>query len=523
MARPAREERRRVAQSQSPLLLRRSARLREHTAANHQDWLQRRHLPSPSPSTPEKPLAQKKRRRGEPGEVEREHKRTRVNPEHHQQSDSLPRERVAHWVQTFTWPSSTMQNPAVALSVSTSTKRRSSSTHHSERQQRLEQNGIYMKTSALLQRASKQLCNDLLVGDRSPDQHPWYPVERTNEVLERLHVLNEARLQRDVTPWLVPSAEHLYFSGCAELGHVGEEIQAEWKRCEPMGVSRPKPDFVVGLQRSAFEDEELCKLENYATPPRPFLFTPNLSFPFLVCEAKTGQIGIDQADSQNIHSASVAVRAIFRLYSAAYGRDHEKTQGLLGRILVFSVSHNNRLVNLYGHYAVASNSKDGKDGTTEGLEYFRLTMHDGKDRYKAYNFIRNVYDEFALEHLRRIQDAVAQLPTPEKRTGLSFATSDLAVNDDGSQQDSELMSSQDDSGFKTPGEPASVSLRQENRKIRKQMDNLLLQLQEQRKESNKLLTQLEEQRKDSEQQRKESKEQLDRLLAMVTGSKRSES
>ncbi|TKA72809.1 hypothetical protein B0A55_09527 [Friedmanniomyces simplex] len=409
-----------------------------------------------------------------------------------------------------------MQNPAVALSVSTSTKRRSSSTHHSERQQRLEQNGIYMKTSALLQRASKQLCNDLLAGDRSPDQHPWYPVERTNEVLERLHVLNEARLQRDVTPWLVPSAEHLYFSGCAELGYIGEEIQAEWKRCEPMGGSRPKPDFVVGLQRSAFEDEELCKLENYATPQRPFLFTPNLSFPFLVCEAKTGQIGIDQADSQNIHSASIAVRAVLRLYSAAYGRDHEKTQGLLGRILVFSVSHNNRLVNLYGHYAVASNSKDGKDGTTEGLEYFRydiamfsLTMYDGRDRYKAYNFIRNVYDDFALEHLRRIQDAVAG-----------------------------TVLCDDDSGFKTPGEPASVSLRQENRKIREQMDKLLLQLQEQRKESreqlqrqeqeskgqmDKLLIQVEEQRKDSEQQRKESKEQLDRILAMVTGSKRIDS
>ncbi|KAK0923178.1 hypothetical protein LTR29_018232, partial [Friedmanniomyces endolithicus] len=244
MARPAREGRPRVAQSQSPPLLRRSARLRKHTAANHQDCLKRHHFRSPSPSTPEKPLFQKKRRRGEPDEVEREHKRTRVTPDHHQRSDNLPRERVAHWVKTFTWPKSTKQNTAVAMSASTSTKRRSSSTHYSERQQRLEQNGVYMKTSALLQRASKQLCNDLLTGDRSPDQHPWYPVERTNEVLERLHVLNEARLQRDVTPWLVPSAEHLYFSGCAEFGYIGEEIQAEWKRCEPMGGSRPKPDFV---------------------------------------------------------------------------------------------------------------------------------------------------------------------------------------------------------------------------------------------------------------------------------------
>ncbi|KAK0853120.1 hypothetical protein LTS02_012053 [Friedmanniomyces endolithicus] len=431
------------------------------------------------------------------------------------------------------------------MSASTSTKRRSSSTHHSERQQRLEQNGIYMKTSALLQKASKHLCNTLLMGDRSPSQHPCYPVERTDEVLERLHLLNEARLQRDVTPWLVPSAEHLYFSGCAELGDIGEEIQAEWVRCESMGASKPKPDFAVGLQRSAFNDGELSKLENHATPQAPFLFTPNLAFPFLICEAKTGQIGLDKADTQNIHSASIAVRAILKLYNAAYGSDHEKTQALLGRILVFSVSHNNQLVNLYGHYAVASSSNNRTDGTAEELEYFRygiamfsLTMYEGRDRYKAYNFIRNVYDNFASEHLARIRDAVGQFPSLAQRTGLSFTTSDLAVDDGDSQQDSDVTVSQGDSGFKPPAEPASVSLRHENRKIREQMDKLLLQLQKQREDSEqqrkegkeklqrqeqeskgqteKLLKQLEEQRKDS-------KEQLDRLLAMLTGSKRSKS
>jgi len=197
------------------------------------------------------------------------------------------------------------------------------------------------------------------------------------------------------------------------------------------------------------------------------------------------------------------------------------------------VSHNNLLVNLYGHYAVASSSNDKTDGTAEELEYFRygiamfsLTMHEGRDRYKGYNFIRNVYDNFASDHLRRIRDAVGQLPSLAQQMGLSFTSSDLEIDDDDSQQDSEVTVSQDDSGFKTPGEPASVSLRYENRKIRKQlqrqqqeskgqMDKLLKQLEEQRKDS-------EQQRKESEQQRKESKEQLDRLLAMITGSKRME-
>ncbi|KAK1034964.1 hypothetical protein LTR74_018894, partial [Friedmanniomyces endolithicus] len=135
-----------------------------------------------------------------------------------------------------------------------------------------------------------------------------------------------------------------------------------------MGVSSPKPDFTVGLRRTAFQDDELRKLENYATPQGPFYFTPDLCFPFLMCEAKTGRLGIDQADTQNIHSASIAVRAIFKLYHVAYGADHDRTKALTGQILTFSVSHNNRLVNLYGHYAVAGSINEN---SAESLQFFR--------------------------------------------------------------------------------------------------------------------------------------------------------
>ena len=160
----------------------------------------------------QKPVAQNKRRRRAPDEVGREHNRRRVTADHHERSERLPREPVAHCVETYTWPKSAKRNSAVDMGPETFTKRRSSSTHPSERQQRLEQNGMYMKTSAILERASKQLCNDLLAGVRRLNKHPWYLLERTDEVLECLHVLNEARIQRDVTPWLVPSAEHLSFS-----------------------------------------------------------------------------------------------------------------------------------------------------------------------------------------------------------------------------------------------------------------------------------------------------------------------
>ncbi|KAK1042355.1 hypothetical protein LTR74_018538 [Friedmanniomyces endolithicus] len=345
-----------------------------------------------------------------------------------------------------------------------------------------------MRTSGLLQSASKKLCNDLLAGEHSLDQHPCYPIERTDDVLERIHGLNEARLQRDVTPWVVPSAENLFFSGQKQLDYIGEEIQAEWG---------------------------------------PFYFTPDLCFPFLMCEAKTGRIGIDQADTQNMHSASIAVRAMFKLYHAAYGVDHEKTKMLSGQILTFSVSHNNRLVNLYGHYAIAGSINDK---SAESLQFFRhdiamfsLTMYDGRERYKAYKFIRSLYDKFGPEHLRRIRDAVGQMASPAQRTSLSFAASDMGLDREDSQRDSGDTTSQEDSQFRTPGEPASVSLRKETRRVREQMDVLLQQLEQQRQDGR---DQLEQQRKESrdqlEQQRKESRDkevkmgrQLEQLVNIV--------
>nr|OQO22672.1 hypothetical protein B0A51_16500 [Rachicladosporium sp. CCFEE 5018] len=394
-------------------------------------------------------------------------------------------------------------------------KRKSSSTHHSGKEQRLEQNGIYMKSSTLLQRESKRFCDQLLEGDHEPIGYPCYPVDKIDDVLDRVHGLNEARLQRDVTPWVVPSAENLFFSGVAGLDGIGEEINAEWVRCEPMGLSRPKPDFTVGLRRSAFRNEELEKLENYGTPQNPFYFTPDLSFPFLICEAKTGRIGIDQADTQNIHSASIATKAIVSLYVAAFGREHEKTKDLLGRVLVFTVSHNNRMVNLYGHYAVAgmNSSDDDGDETVDSYQYFRydiamfsLSMYDGRERFRAYNFVRNLYDRFAPQHLERIREAVGSVQRPVPRTGLSFAASDIGLDEGSSQQGSEAIASQENVVFRTPSEPASASQKRDMANMRGQLDKLLRQLQEQREESKEQL----------EQQRKESKEQLEQLTGMIS-------
>ena len=182
-----------------------------------------------------------------------------------------------------------------SVSQDTSRKRKSSSSHRSDRLERMAVNGVFMKSSTLAQKSSKQLCTSLLRGERTPVCWPSFPPEKISDILERLDGLNEGRIQRDVTPWVVPSAENLYYCGEPIDDWIGDEVQAAWTRCATMGSTRPKPDYAAGLQRKAFTHDEIQKLRNYASPLRPFFFTPDLCFPFLICEAKSGEEGLNKA------------------------------------------------------------------------------------------------------------------------------------------------------------------------------------------------------------------------------------
>ena len=158
------------------------------------------------------------------------------------------------------------------MSQEHSSKRKSTSLHQSDRLRRLAEYGVYMRASALIQKPSKDLCRSFLTGDRIPGQYPCYPPDQIPNVLERIQSLNEGRLQRDITPWLVPSAENLGFSGQAVPDYIGEEIQADWIRCATMGSTRPKLDYTAGLLRTAFTNDEIEKLQNYASFEKPFFF-----------------------------------------------------------------------------------------------------------------------------------------------------------------------------------------------------------------------------------------------------------
>lgn len=70
-------------------------------------------------------------------------------------------------------------------------------------------------------------------------------------------------------------------------------------------------------------------------------------FLFLTCEVKCGDQGLNVADRQNMHSASVAVRGIVDLY-----RRLNRQKELYRIILAFSISHDNQAERIYGHFAL---------------------------------------------------------------------------------------------------------------------------------------------------------------------------
>lgn len=47
------------------------------------------------------------------------------------------------------------------------------------------------------------------------------------------------------------------------------------------------------------------------------------------------------------------------------------------------------------------------------IDSFDLTNKSGEDRWKAYNFVRKLYDHFVPIHLKRIRDAVVILSKPK--------------------------------------------------------------------------------------------------------------
>jgi hypothetical protein len=96
---------------------------------------------------------------------------------------------------------------------------------------------------------------------------------------------------------------------------------------------------------------------------------------------------------------TLAVRGIVKLFRAVKREDEVNR-----KILAFSVSYDDQSVRIYSHYPVII----GKD-----IKYYRhpirdfsFTELDGKDKWTAYRFTRNVYDTWIPVHFMNICSAI---------------------------------------------------------------------------------------------------------------------
>lgn len=255
---------------------------------------------------------------------------------------------------------------------------------------------------------SENLCRQLLDEEQTIPHDSLFGDDFFASTCQAVQYRNEARILRDISPLLVPSAENLAIYGAKELKILIESINEGWNNSVPLTEPRPQPDYSVGFTRDTFTDDQLEKLSpyigDYIDGDQSLLMaTYNMYFPFLTCEVKCGAAALDIADRQNAHSMTLAVRGVVTLFTLA-----KRQQELHRTILAFSVSHDHRSVRIYGHYP----NIDGDKVTyyRHLIDEFFFTAQGGKQKWTTYKFIKNVYKKWMPTHLAKIRSAIDDIP-----------------------------------------------------------------------------------------------------------------
>ncbi|ROW15580.1 hypothetical protein VPNG_02109 [Cytospora leucostoma] len=360
-------------------------------------------------------------------------------------SRQLPREveydPIGHWAREGSWPrqyfqqgstiehflarkkppssiSSEQYGPHTAGSITPSDQRPRGEKALPYRDHRypvlLETKGSFMHESELgLTEESKELCQHLLENPQEPPRDSLFRDDLFATTCRQVAKRNKARILRDITPLIVPSAETLCTYGSSALGCLIEGLAEPWENSIPLTAGTPpRPDYAVGFRRQAFTDDQLDKLSPFigdflAGDRSLFMATYTMYFPFLACEVPRGggEEDLEVADRRNAHAMTLAARAVADLFRLV-GRGGEVDRRVLG----FSVSHDGSMVRICAHYPVM---------TTGGkTKYYRHTVRtldftgaDGRDRWVAYRFTRNLYERWVPEHFGMVCSAIDQIPS----------------------------------------------------------------------------------------------------------------
>ncbi|KAI9789608.1 MAG: hypothetical protein M1816_005917 [Peltula sp. TS41687] len=392
----------------------------------------------------------------------------------------------------------------------------------------LETQDSFLRESALgIDDKSQIDCQSLLELAQSVPLASLFGNDVFSNTMQTIEGRNEARVIKDISPLIVPSAENLATLGHRHLDILVENVNEGWNESIPLTSPRPQPDYSVGFRRSAFTDAQLKKLQPHigaiffggTTDASYFVATWRCYFPFLTCEVKCGAGELDVADRQNAHSMTLAVRGIVELLRLV-GREKEVHR----QILAFSVSHDEKNVRIYGHYPVIDGEKTSF--YRHSIREFVITDQAGKEKWAAYKFVRNVYDVFMPKLHKRICDAIDAIePLAAEPIQGSLAASTPHTGNESSQEMT-ANGTPTRGSFKKPRLPPKVMLQQEIERLGEQLgqrdDQHRLQMDQLRQQMDYLLEQLkqrDEQLKQRDEQLKlrddQHRQQMDRLIDLL--------
>lgn len=259
---------------------------------------------------------------------------------------------------------------------------------------------------------SKQLIKDLLAGNQPHPTGTLFDDSIFADACQNVKGKNEARVMVDLTRLIVPSAESIALRA-HHLKNLVESVNEGWNNSVPLTGRRPQPDYSVGFSREAFSEDQLARLSPFlgnftAGDQSYFMATHYMYFPFLTCEVKCGAAALQVAERQNAHSMTLSVRAVAELLRLV-----NRGQEAHRQILAFSITHDDSMVRIYGHYPEI-NGNDIKY-YSHLIHFFSFTALEGREKWTAYDFTKNVYEKWAPGQFKRICEAIDQLPV-----GLDF-------------------------------------------------------------------------------------------------------
>jgi hypothetical protein len=279
--------------------------------------------------------------------------------------------------------------------------------------------------------ASKTICQTLLETEQVAPRDSLFQDDQIDDTCDMIQDRNDAKVIQDIARLIVPSAQSLAIRN-ERFKILIESVNEGWKKSMPITRPRPQPDYSVGFKGTAFTEDQLQRLHPLigSFSERSYIMaTYYMYFPFLTCEVKCSSMGLDIADRQNAHSMTIAVRAVVELFRLV-----KREKELHREILAFSVSHDNEIVKIYGHYPIIDGPK-----TTFYRHPIRGVFFGefgGNDRWTAYKFTKSIYDVWMPMHFERICSAIDKLPLDsdfgrsEPLTAINSDTMSLTGNGD---------------------------------------------------------------------------------------------